>query len=33
MSDYKKTIGIEIHCELNSNTKIFSNSIKTKKRM
>lgn len=27
MSDYKKTIGIEIHCELNSNTKIFSNSI------
>lgn len=27
MSDYKKTIGIEIHCELNSNTKIYSNSI------
>lgn len=27
MSDYKKTIGIEIHCELNTNTKIFSNSI------
>lgn len=27
MSDYKKTIGIEIHCELNSKTKIFSNSV------
>lgn len=27
MSDYKKTIGIEIHCELKTNTKIFSNSI------
>jgi len=27
MSDYKKTIGIEIHTELKTNTKIFSNSI------
>jgi len=27
MSDYKKTIGIEIHCELKTNTKIFSNSV------
>ncbi len=25
--EYKKTIGIEIHCELKTNTKIYSNSI------
>ena len=27
MSDYKKTIGIEIHCELKTKTKIYSDSI------
>ena len=27
MSNYIPTVGIEVHCELKTNTKIFSNSI------
>lgn len=27
MSEYKKTVGIEVHAELKTNTKIFSNSL------
>ena len=26
MSDYKKTVGIEVHCELKTNTKMFSSA-------
>ena len=27
MSSYIPTVGIEVHCELKTNTKIFSNSV------